>query len=486
MVRGREAAPSFQRIAAQADMKSSLIFLSFLALFGQPDASEWVLTPQLAAGTELVYAGTCTEQSLLPGVQYSRTYRVENHVLILASELQTHDVAFMTTLSARDAADPTKYSAASVKADVGRLDANGKLRLAGPPSTLLEIGCFVEGPAGKVGKNSTWEVDEEGRPPRSWVVLGTESCGGLACIKLQGQQQSEDWDRPRADRTAWRRRDIIWLSTQLGVAVKVERALERRDPARREPSHVTSTKYVLESRLRYPGRLFDDRKREVLQAKRFTDDATPLFAQAAQNAPQIDVLLRKVAYHLENTPSTPYRKAVVHLAQRVESARKGELLLAEYTAEEPATPIGPIRFGQKVPDTVLTDLLTRKTVRLSRMLGRPTLVVYYNPGTKTGVEVLDFAKHVADKFGDRVTILAMAVTNDPDAARQQHADLKLPFAIHNGSALRLSFAVEATPRFVVLDGEGFLRNAITGWAPHVGEDLLDDIARCGNPPRPMP
>lgn len=463
-------------------MKSTLLILSLLSFLGQGDAGDWALTPQLAAGVELVYSGTCTEQSLLPGVQYSRTYRVDNHVLVLGVQGGAHDVAFMTTISVREPGEAAKYSIASVKSELARVDEHGKLKFAGPggASTLLEVGVFVEAPNQRVVKNSVWEVDEEGRPPRTWAVLGGESSGGMACVKLHGQQQSEDWDRPRADRAAWRRRDTVWLSLQMGIAVKVERTLERRDPARREPSHLTTTQYVLESRLRCPGKLFDDRKREVLQAKRFADDALPIFQQPSQNAPQIDNLLRKVAFHLENAPATPYRKAVVHLAQRIESARKGELLLAEYTTEEAVAPIGPLRIGQKVPDTVLNDLVTHKTVRLNRLLGRPVLVLYYNPGTKTGGEVIAYAKSVAEKLGDRVTILAMAVTNDADRARSQHAEMQLPFSIHDGSALRLSFAVEATPRFIVLDAEGFLKASATGWAPHVGAELLDEIARCGS------
>ncbi len=467
-------------------MKSSLILLSLALGFGQSNGGEWVLTPQLAAGVELVYSGTSTEESLLPGVQYTRTYRIDNHLLVLAAEAQTHDIAFMTTISAREPGEQPKYKPVSVKLELTRIDAQGRVKAAGNINgpialpTLLEVGCFVEAPANRVSKNSVWEAPDEGRPPRSWTVVGSESCGGLMCAKLEGQQQSEDWDRPRADRAAWRRRDTVWLSLQMGVAVKVERTLERRDPARREPSHRTVTHYVLESRLRYPGKLFDDRKREAVQAKRFGDDAGPFLKQPAQSANQIDALLRKVSFHIENTPSTPYRKAVVHLAQRIESARKGELLLVDYATEEPVTPIGPLRVGQKAPDCVLNDLISQQTVRLNRLLGRPVLVLYYNPHTTTGVEVLGFAKNLTEKMGDRVTVAALAVTNDTEFAQRQHAEMKLPFSIFEGSALRLAFAVEATPRFIVLDGDGILRATTTGWSRHVGDELLDELRRCSS------
>ncbi len=470
-------------------MTSTLILLAMGCALGQPApanpalATEWVLAPQLAAGVELVYSGTCTEESLLPGVQYQRTYRIDNHLLVLAVENQTHDVAFMTTISSREPGEEPKYKPVSVKLELAQVDAQGRLKSAANLQTpiamlpLIETGCFLELPSTRVGANSVWEVADEGRTPRSWTVLAVESTGGLTCVKLMGQQQSEDWDRPRADRAAWRRRDTVWLSMQMGVAVKVERTLERRDPGRREPSHKTVTNYSLESRLKYPGKLFDDRKHEVLQAKRFGDDAGPYLKQPTQYPRELETLLRKVSYHLENAPTTPYRKAVVHLARRVDSARKGELLVAEFTSDDPPAPIGPLRVGQKVPDTVLNELPTGKTVRLNRLLGRPTLVMYYSPHSKTGVEVLEFARELIGKMGDKVNIVAMAVTNEPEQAVRQYAEKRLPFTIFDGAALRIALSVDATPRFVVLDQDGVIRYAITGWSPPIGEELVGELTR---------
>jgi len=128
---------------------------------------------------------------------------------------------------------------------------------------------------------------------------------------------------------------------------------------------------------------------------------------------------------------------------------------------------------------LLTDLVTRQSVRLNRLLGRPTLVVYYNPHTQTGAQVLEFAKDVSQKLGDRVSIVAMAVTTDPEFAAKQYAELRLPFHVHDGAALRLTFGVDATPRFVILDAEGYLQFSATGWAAHVGEELLETLGRSG-------
>src|SRR5205085_1462208 len=137
--------------------------------------ADWLLAPQLSAGLELTYSGTCIEESVLPGVQFQRAYRIENHVFVLSAESKTLDVAFMTTLSPREAGDEARFKQGSVRLELAKVDGHGRLKAAPsgvlltpiglPP--LLETGCFIEAPPARVGKNSYWEVAEEGRPPRS-------------------------------------------------------------------------------------------------------------------------------------------------------------------------------------------------------------------------------------------------------------------------------------------------------------------------------
>ena len=52
-------------------------------------------------------------------------------------------------------------------------------------------------------------------------------------------------------------------------------------------------------------------------------------------------------------------------------------------------------------------------------------------------------------------------------AVRQKAEMKLPYSVHDGAALRLTFGVDVTPRFVVLDAEGYLQSAATGWVDTV-------------------
>ncbi len=468
-------------------MKTSLFLLACACSLGQPTSrSEWQLSPQLAPGQELVYSGTYTEESLVPNVHFQRQYRLESLVFVLEGGARQWDIAVMTTLSERTprpepGAKETKQ--VSVRLHLAKLDAQGRLRdlqgaaprlpLNGPPT--FEAGCFIEVPALRLTKNSQWEINEDSRPPRAWQVVGVESVNGVTCVKIVGQQQSLDWDKPRGDQTAWRRRDVVWMAPQLGVAQKVERTIEQRDPLRRDPTQRSIVQYELTSPFRYPGRLFEDRKQEILKAKKFHDEATALLQQPAQNRPQLDALIKKVSVHLEYQAPTPYRKAIVHLASRLEDARAGKTTPNPVIDDNPR-PMTAVGIGQRVPDFVVKAFTGKdESVRLSRNLGRPVLVFFYNPAGATGKEVVEYAKGLAQQHGDKLAIMPMAVTNDAKLVQKQHQELQLPFAVLDGRAMHLTFGVDATPRLVLLDPEGIVRYAHTGWGAHIPREIQDEL-----------
>src|SRR5262245_24856491 len=202
-------------------------------------ASEWQVTPQLSRGLELVYSGTFTEETLGPSVQFQRSYRLESTAFVY----EPSRIAFLTVLRLRSnrPGEPNTPQAqpSSVRLELVECNRQGKLSAAagvslavpleGPPT--CECGAIIELPQGRISAERTWEVVEAGRPPRTWRVAGTEPVNNTTCIKLIGQQQSDDWDKPRADHAAWRRSETVWLAPQLGVAYRVERVIERRDPA---------------------------------------------------------------------------------------------------------------------------------------------------------------------------------------------------------------------------------------------------------------
>jgi len=44
--------------------------------------------------------------------------------------------------------------------------------------------------------------------------------------------------------------------------------------------------------------------------------------------------------------------------------------------------------------------------------------------------------------------------------------------------LRLSYAVDATPKFVVLDADGVVRGSYTGWGPETPRGVVEELKRC--------
>jgi peroxiredoxin len=459
-----------------------------IALGQVGDRADAGLAPQLAPGLELVYTGTYAEESLIPNVQFVRQYRLHTHVLVLEAAARHADVAILTALSLHDPRQPTAKTAAapaSLRLEQAQIDNAGRIRNAagqalivavqGPP--MLELGFLAQAPPGRIRAGDSWEVAEEGRPPRTWQLVGSEVVTGITCLKLVGLQQSDDWARPRADRATWLRLDTLWLSPQLMVAQKVERVIERRDPLRQQPTQRATIRYELESRLRYPGKFFADRRQEIHKTRQFQNEVEPWLKQPALHRTQIDGACHRLEQHLENHPPTPYRPALLQLKTALDAARRGDIPVAA-SAEEPAPVAKSVEIGQRVPDFAVTSLTDKELARLDRLLGRPILVVFYNPETAMGKEVLRFAKSVAAAPGNRVAILAMAVTHDPDFARKQHRELALPFPILDGEGMRPMFGVEATPRLVLLDAEGVVRAATTGWGYQTPGEITDMLRRC--------
>jgi peroxiredoxin len=349
--------------------------------------------------------------------------------------------------------------------------------LDGPPT--VECGSLIELPRAAVGLQQFWEVQEPGRPPRTWRVSGTEVIQGAQCVKLVGTQQSDDWEleRGRADHTAWRRQDTVWLAPQQGIAQKVERVIERRDPARREPTYRSVLRYEREGQVTYPGKLFDDCVYEIEQARKFHQEAAPLLRQPALYRGQIEALLKRIDHHLQRPPTVGnYRKAVVQVRRRVQAVQNGEVT-PEQGAAEPAPVINRVAPGQRVSDFVVTELVNGQSVRLYRLLGRPVLLVFYNPGTDIGRQVLRFGQTVSEKYRTGVTVLGLAVTDDEALVRRQCEELRLTFPILEGKSLHQTFGVDGTPRFVVLDGDGILRNGYTGWGEHTAHEVAQELQR---------
>src|SRR5262249_7340610 len=143
--------------------------------------------------------------------------------------------------------------------------------------------------------------------------------------------------------------------------------------------------------------------------------------------------------HPQSQQITPYRKVAVYVKHELEKAKSGEVPVRS-TVEDPVPLTGAmLEVGKRAPDFTASSLIEPTTHRLGDCRGKPVLVFFYNPSTPLGREVMAYVKGLSDKQGDRLTIFALAVTQDADLVRAQHKQLKLAFPILDGNGMRLSY-----------------------------------------------
>jgi peroxiredoxin len=450
--------------------------------------TDWVLAPRLARGQELFYRGTFTEQASGPRVQFQRSYRFETRFLVLETMPRGVRLAALTTLQDKNAPAPRagvrlEPLSASVRLERLTVDLQGKIvpdpalsltvPLEGPPT--LEVGALIETPRGRAGDGRGWETAEPGRPAVAWQIAGSEAVNGQPCVKVVGVQQTDDWGRPRADRGAWRRQESVWVAPRTGLAMRVERVIEHCEPACRDVSQKSVLRYELESTLALPAQLAADRRQEVLSLFGYREAARPLLPAPANYGTQLGMLNRKIAYHLENQPSTPYREAVVVLKRQVEAALRGEVppVVREET-------VGPAvaALGERAPDFVATEYTGSGSSRLARWKGKPVLLVFYHPSSYTASEVLHFAQEVHARYGGKhASVVGLSVLDDGAAVLKQRDALKLGFPLLHGGGMRASYGVETTPRLVLIDGNGVVRGLYLGWGRETAADVLAELRR---------
>jgi hypothetical protein len=449
----------------------------------------WVLSPQLNRAQELVYRGQFREEANSSRVQFNRIYRLDLRVFVLEAGPQGYETAFLSVLKTHDrpsGVGPTHSApdnpAASARLEVMRLDMQGQLTpeqnvslnapLEGAPT--IECGLFVPAPKEHMAVEQEWQALETNRPPRTWRIVGAEMVNGASCLKLIGNQQSDDWDRPRADRTAWKRQDTVWMIARQGYASRVERVIELREPARRETTQRSILRYDLESSLSYPGPFYERRREEISQARGFAESAAPLLAAPQKYGPQLNFLIGKINTHLENEGQTPYRDVVLQVRRRLEAAQRGETpLAAAPSLIEDRPTIAAV--GQPAPDFVTSQFTSHDATHLRMHLGRPVLLVFYNPASETADALLTYAQNLSTSLGDQVAVLPMCVSDDPQPALNQRALLKLTLPILSGSGLRISYGIDTTPKMILLDGSGIVRGAYLGWGRETATEIGDEL-----------
>jgi peroxiredoxin len=445
--------------------------------------ADWVLTPKLTRGQELVYRGSFSEEAG-SRVQSQRSYRFEARYFVLDVQPKGVLLAAQTSLHDRQPSGTVRDSTArAARLERLRLDLTGKVSadpgvsLAVPAegAPTVEVGAFLDVPRPRPSAGQTWEATEADRPVMVWKLVGPESVAGQACVKIAGVQQSDDWDRPRADRQAWRRVETVWLNPRTGLAARVERVIEQREPARTEVARKSVLRYDLDSELTYPGRLAEDRRQEVTQAFAFRDAAAPMLAEPGKYAQQLPALQKRIATHLETHPPTPFREAVLAVKRATDAAARGEVV-TPVRHETSSAVIKAATVGEPAPDFVATDV-NGGSGRLGRWKGKPVLLCFYNPSSYTAAETLRFAQEVQNSLGKYVQVVGLSVSDDAEAVLKQKTALKLTFPILYGSGARGSYGVDATPRIVLIDAAGVVRGAYTGWGHETADEVLAEVRR---------
>jgi hypothetical protein len=234
--------------------------------------------------------------------------------------------------------------------------------------------------------------------------------------------------------------------------------------------------YELETRSEYPRQVYDDIRREVLPTRDFAEAAAPLLTNPGKYADQIDALLGRIKYHTDHhtVALSVYREPLVHLQRRLEAARRGEV-----APLEPEAPSAVAAIGKPVPDFLTTDYTSSQSGRLRRWKGKPLLMIFYSPASPLAENVLRLGEEVSLSSRGEVGVVGLAMSADGNAVRKQRAELKVTMPLYDGRGLRQVFAVEATPKLMVIDADGLLRGAWVGWGEETRGAVLRELRECG-------
>ncbi|GBD36762.1 hypothetical protein HRbin36_01890 [bacterium HR36] len=443
--------------------------------------TQWQIHLHWPVGQELLYRGEVHETASGRGVQFRREYALEVRALALEQRGDDVEVAFLTLLRPKTAglAQPEN---GTVRLEVAWVTALGEIIAPNrmPPTVSLEapttwecgfVARFPRTPAWKEGQ--TWQHTEPGQPVEEWRVVRRENLAGTTCVKLLRVQKSEDWEKPRADRRAWYRRDVIWLEPRLGIAQRVEREIARREPAHVQATGSIITRYELVSSLRYEPRLLEDCKRDIRLTAQLQDQLRDLLTPGRAAKPEDFLALVRHAEQAQVGPATPYRLALQRLARTAEAASRREV--TPVAAQD--VPAG-LEIGKAAPEFLVPDWRTGQNVSLRQFRGRPTLLLFLQPRSDLSREVLLQVQRLVQnnpEWDMRPVVLFME--EDREAVRDLLQRRDWPYPVLLGRALRASYQVEATPRLVLLDGQGVVQGQYTGWGPEIPLLLRRDLRR---------
>lgn len=439
------------------------------------DPTQTLPTPQWKVGQEYLYRGTVKETNLGQSIQLLNQYQLEVRIIVIGMNGTSAEVVCCTKLVQQGV--PKVEQALSVHLTRANIDQRGKISSCTAPSGMpliidgpatWESGFILPLPAEVIQRAGTWEVAEPARLPRRFTWLPAEENSSHMIIKAE--QQSVDWEHPRADSTGWRRYDKLTFTPKAALPTKVERTIERRAPAHQKVTGRIVTEYELVKQEMLVGPLFDERRRDIQQIKLYQEEVALLSSHPhdAQARAAWQRLALRLERYLGTPGQSPYREAVTTLLSTVQAGMENRLSVqqAKFETMEPSIPI-----GQLTPSfTLLTP--TGQTISSSQCRGNPCLLVFLQPGSELTkflfVEIPAWQQRLgANTFGCLMLSSTESSSVLPILTESPGTLLKVAF----GKPLMASYGVTVTPFFVLLDADGALLSTHEGWGPEVRQQL---------------
>jgi peroxiredoxin len=479
-------------------MFAQTLIVAALGLAAPPDAAG----PRLEKGLELRWTGTFTEATFRPGVRTLKTFDVETRLLILETGDFGSDGAIATKVSLRPERKPTEPTPPVHRLELIRIDPHGRVQIlpspldtdhpspkARPwPGVSLqglpahEAGMFVEFPDKPLKPDVVWSREDADRPIVSWKVADSVSFRGQLGHKLVAEQKSEGYYSERVRQPEWRRLDTLTILPANGFASRVERVIERREPDVQDLAFRSVLALELQGRLVLSGRLLEERKDEVVQSAAFAAALDRLMADNGRGGAKTFALLAERITHFVRDngsgDSVPYREATLAVRARATAAAKGNLPPTpppDVTTVSAST--DPLAVGRLIPDVTAQGVTGPGSVKLSKLQGKPALLVYFQPGTASGPDVLKLAEALhARKLG---TVVPLAI-GEPADVKRIHAALKLTVPVFDGLGVYKEHGLNATPVFIVIDAAGVIRAVTKGWADDTAATVtrtLEQVSR---------
>jgi thiol-disulfide isomerase/thioredoxin len=158
------------------------------------------------------------------------------------------------------------------------------------------------------------------------------------------------------------------------------------------------------------------------------------------------------------------RRTVV---RRLSGERVAGLDVADVATESDASEGAPA-----LPALVFQDI-TGKTIDAARLSNRPVIVELWATWCPPCRSTMAWLPSLQKKYGDRATVLAIAVDSKPDDVRKMAGSFKPNYPIVMGTpeVIKAFGAVAAVPKVIVYDAQGRRSTVLYGAPP----DLHDQI-----------